>query len=102
MENLELLIKELVKQPNETGWLEFKENYKDSQMIGEDICALANAAALAGRDKAYFIWGVEDGTHKLKGTTFNWRTAKVGNEELENWLRHNLSSNANFEFDSVD
>ena len=48
MENLELLIKELVKQPNETGWLEFKENYKDSQMIGEDICALANAAALAG------------------------------------------------------
>lgn len=101
MENLELLIKELVKQPNETGWLEFKENYKDSQMIGEDICALANAAALAGRDKAYFIWGVEDGTHKLKGTTFNWRTAKVGNEELENWLRHNLSSNANFEFDSV-
>ena len=63
MENLELLIKELVKQPNETGWLEFKENYKDSQMIGEDICALANAAALAGRDTAYFIWGVEDGTH---------------------------------------
>ena len=48
MENLELLIKELVKQPNETGWLEFKENYKDSQMIGEDICTLANAAALAG------------------------------------------------------
>ena len=48
MENLELLIKELVKQPNETGWLEFKENYKDSQMIGEDICALANAAALVG------------------------------------------------------
>ena len=48
MENLELLIKELVKQPKETAWLEFKENYKDSQMIGEDICALANAAALAG------------------------------------------------------
>jgi len=44
---------------------------------------------------------LEDGTHELKGTSFNWRTAKVGNEELENWLRHNLSANANFEFDSV-
>lgn len=44
---------------------------------------------------------MEDGTHELKGTSFNWRTAKVGNEELENWLRHNLSANANFEFDSV-
>ena len=26
MENLELLIKELVKQPKETAWLEFKLN----------------------------------------------------------------------------
>ena len=101
MENLELLIKELVKQPKETAWLEFKLNNDEHHMIGQDICALANAAALAGRDKAYFIWGVEDGTHELKGTSFNWRTAKVGNEELENWLRHNLSANANFEFDSV-
>lgn len=101
MENLELLIKELVKQPKETAWLEFKLNNDEHHMIGQDICALANAAALAGRDKAYFIWGVEDGTHELKGTSFNWETAKVGNEELENWLRHSLSANANFEFDSV-
>ena len=33
MENLELLIKELVKQPNETGWLEFKENYKKHMLL---------------------------------------------------------------------
>ena len=101
MENLDLLIKELVKQPKETSWLEFKLNNDEPGMIGEDICALANSAALAGRDKAYFIWGVENETHDLKGTSFNWRTAKVGNEELENWLHHNLSANANFEFDST-
>lgn len=101
MENLDLLIRELVKQPKETSWLEFKLNNDEPGMIGEDICALANSAALAGRDKAYFIWGVENETHDLKGTSFNWRTAKVGNEELENWLHHNLSANANFEFDST-
>lgn len=101
MKNLELLIKELVKQSKETTWLEFKTSNDEPVMIGQDICALANAAALAGRDKAYLVWGVEDKTHELKGTSFNWRTAKVGNEELENWLRHNLSANANFEFDSV-
>ena len=48
MENLELLIKELVKQPKETAWLEFKLNNVEHHMIGQDICALANAAALAG------------------------------------------------------
>ena len=101
MENLDLLIKELVKQPKENAWLEFKLNNDEHNMIGQDICALANVAALIGRDKAYLVWGVEDETHELKGTSFNWRTAKVGNEELENWLRHNLSANANFEFDSV-
>ena len=101
MEKLELLIKELVKQPKETQWLEFKLNNDDPDMVGKDICALANAAALVGRDKAYFIWGVDNETHELKGTSFNWRTTKVGNEEFENWMRHSLSANANFEFDSV-
>ena len=101
MENLELLIKELVRQPKETTWLEFKVNNDDPIMIGKTICALANAATYAGRDKAYFIWGIDDETHELKGTSFNWHNAKKGNEELENWLRHELSSNANFEFGSV-
>ena len=101
MEKLELLIKELAKQPQETTWLEFKLNNDKPDMVGEDICALANAAALADRDKAYFIWGVDNVTHELKGTSFNWRTAKIGNEEFESWLRHSLSPNANFEFDSV-
>ena len=101
MKNLELLIKELAKQPTETSWLEFKLSNDEHHMIGQDICALANAAALVGRDRAYLIWGVEDKTHELRGTSFNWRKAKVGNEELENWLRHKLSPNANFEFDSV-
>ena len=101
MKNLELLIKELVKQPKETTWLEFKISDDEPVMIGQDICALANAATLIGRDKAYFVWGVEDDTHKLMGTSFNWRKSKIGNEELENWLRHSLSPNADFEFDSV-
>ena len=44
MENLELLILELVKQPKETTWFEFKLNNENPNIIGQDICALANAA----------------------------------------------------------
>lgn len=101
MENLDLLIRELIQLPTETSWLEFKHNNADPEMIGRDICALANAAAYQDRDVAYLIWGVEDKTHELLGTSFRWRRARKGNEELENWLRHSLSSNANFEYDSV-
>jgi len=40
------LIKELIKQPQETEWIEFKHNNYEPQMIGEYISALSNSAAL--------------------------------------------------------
>ena len=46
MENFTRLIKELCKLPNETQWVEFKHNNYDPAMIGRDISALANSAAL--------------------------------------------------------
>ena len=57
------LIYSLVGYPCETEWLEFKEDNKDPLRIGEDISALANAAAFHGREFAYKIWGVKDTTH---------------------------------------
>ena len=59
-------------------------------MIGADICALANGAALEEKDRAYFLWGISDDTHALVGTTYDLLTLKKGNEELENWLRRSL------------
>ena len=65
--NVFRLTAELVKLPQETSWLEFKHNNCDPIMIGTDICALANAAALAERDRAYMIWGVNNETHEIVG-----------------------------------
>ena len=64
MENLDILVKELCKQPNESGWVEFKHNNCLPEMIGKDISALANSAVLADRNNAYMIWGVDDSTIK--------------------------------------
>ena len=71
-------------------------------MIGEDISALANAAAYIGRSCAYMIWGVHDISHEVCGTSESLQTLRAGNEELENWLRHNLSGNADFDFERVE
>ncbi len=94
--NLDLLVKELCKQPRETGWLEFKRNYSDPKMIGEDISALANSAVIFGRECAYMLWGIEDDTHEIVGTDICLAEKKVGNQELESWLRCKLSPNADF------
>lgn len=101
MENLEILIDELVKYPNETPWLEFKHNNYDPETIGEDISALANDATLEEKSSAYFLWGVDDETHELVGTEHDLQNIKKGNEELENWLRGNLSRNVDFEYQKV-
>ena len=70
-------------------------------MIGQDISALANGATLDEKNCAYFLWGVEDGSHKLVGTDYNLQNLKKGNEELECWLRRSLSKNADFEYHTV-
>lgn len=98
VEYLISLVRELCKLPQETEWVEFKQNNADPRKIGEYISALANSAALCGKPNAYLIWGIEDRTHSITGTTFSPKKAKIGNEELENWLLHSLSPRINFRF----
>ena len=87
---LHALVRELTALPMETEWVEFKLNKAVPDDIGEYISALANSSALHGKPFAYILWGVEDGTRQLLGTSFRPRETKVGNEALENWLAYNL------------
>ncbi len=97
------LIYSLVKYPSETEWIEFKDSNNEAERIGKDIAALANAAAYHGRDYAYKVWGVEDETRHILGTSFDYLKAKAkGNQSLSIWLRSMLSRNANYEFDQFD
>lgn len=98
LENLNKLVHELLFLPHETEWLEFKHDNYDPQMIGKDISALANGAALMDKDTAYFIWGIDDKTREIVGTNYDLHNLKKGNQELENWLRYLLSAHADFEY----
>lgn len=90
------LLLSLTRLPKETEWVEFKVDDVAPEQIGEYLSALANSAALHQKDAAYLVWGVEDGTHKIVGTRFKPRDAKIGNEELENWLTRLLSPRIDF------
>lgn len=92
------ILTELRKLPRETEWAEFKHNNAEPDEIGEYLSALANAAALTGKVHAWMLWGVNNDSYEIVGTTFNPVSAKVGNEELENWLLRHLSPKINFRF----
>ena len=102
LENLKELVQTLCAHSSETQWLEFKQNNDNPEMIGQDISALANSATLHEKSCAYMVWGVEDDTHNIVGTTFDPTTAKRNGQEIENWLRGHLSPNAHFEFHGVE
>lgn len=85
-EQVKKTLAELRKLPKETEWVEFKESNFQPQTIGEYISALSNSACLHKKKKAYLVFGIQDKTHAVVGTTFKPRQEKIGNEELENWL----------------
>ena len=96
------LVAELQKLPEETEWIEFKQNNFNPQEIGEYLSALSNSAALHGKIHAYVLWGVANQTHEIVGTTFRPSTEKKGNEDLESWLLHLLNPRIDFRFQAIE
>lgn len=91
-------VRELLRAPQETDWLEFKVNYDAPEDIGEYISALSNGAALAGRNHGYLLWGIDDVSHDVVGTRFSPTRAKKGAEPLQNWLHRLLTPSVDFAF----
>lgn len=53
-------------------------------------------------NEAYLIFGIENKTHKVKGSTFESRKTKgKGNEDIEPWLHRNLRPSIDFKIQEV-
>jgi len=100
-EALSEVLRELTALPDETEWVEFKCSYVDFEEIGEYLSAIANSSALHHRERGYIVWGVDDATHRVVGTTFRPRQTKKGNEELENWLSRLLHPGLDFRIHEI-
>src|SRR6185436_2221294 len=95
------VVRELCKLAAETEWVELKRNNDNRREIGEYLSALSNAAALADKAFAYLVWGVDDCTHAIVGTSVTPMSDKIGNEVLESWLLRQLSPKLSFRFHEV-
>ena len=101
-ENMIDLLKELASLPQECEWVEFKRNNAQTQEIGEYLSALSNSACYHKKEYAYLVFGIEDETHRLTGTTFFPHQTKIGNQELENWLATQLNPRIDFNIFEFD
>ena len=97
-----VLVDELRGLSAETPWLEFKGNNTDPDVIGKRCSALSNAARIDGRDCAYMLWGIEDGSHAVIGTSFNPDTQKAHGQVLQLWLANSLQPSIAFSFRVVN
>ncbi len=84
------LVHKLRSKDKEPTWVEFKCNNKNPEMIGEYISAISNVAALEKRHCGYLIWGIDDTTHEVVGTSFDFDAFKIGNEDIVLWLTRQL------------
>lgn len=80
------LLKRLLNEPQESPWLEFKHNNGDPDAIGECVSASANGAMLAGKERAFIVFGIENRTKKRLGTSVRLIDIRKGGENLDNWL----------------
>ena len=85
------IMERLLKLSKECEWAEFKMNFKSEDEIGKYLSALSNGASLQNEKFGYLVFGINDATLQVEGTTFNPLLKKIGNEELENWLLQRLS-----------
>ncbi len=92
------LVIHLCNQPTEESWYEFKVNKFDPVDVGEYVSAIANSAMLAEQRYGYMIFGVEDTTHDIVGTSVRLKSAKFGGELFSNYLNRLLYPNIYVEF----
>lgn len=100
MNDLVQIIKELISYTSEEEWFEFKENWYDVNGIGEYISSLSNTAAMLGKEYAYLIWGVNNDTHEIVGTKFDYHQ-DVKKEPLEHYLARQITPDVAFSFHEV-
>lgn len=96
------LVNDLRALPAETPWLEFKKDNTDPDTIGVRCSALSNAARFEGKEIAYMLWGIEDGTHRVVGTAFAPDSMKVGQQVFQLWLAQRLQPSIAFSFRVVE
>lgn len=93
-------VKRLVSMQYENEYIEFKLDWMEREELGKYISAISNAAAVHKVDFGYMLWGIDNETHEILGTSFN-PDIDIKDEPLKHYLARNLKPSISFEFQEV-
>lgn len=96
------LLDHILSTGREHESVEFKLNLSDPATIGKFISSLANSAALTEVASAFLIWGIEDDTRSITGTTFDPYSTRIGNQSLIPWLHSQIEPQVAIQFRQVE
>jgi len=94
------LINTLLRHDGEREWFEFKKGNFDPEEFGQYVSALANSAMLLDKRHAFLIFGIDDKTLEVVGTSVNLQKEKKGGMNFEMWLNQMLTPKINVTFES--
>lgn len=95
------ILENLLTLNDEYEWFDFKENWFSKDEIGEYISAISNGAAFCGKEYGYIIWGVNDKTKEIVGTTVNF-DRDIDGEPYKHYLARKLQPSIAFETVNFD
>ena len=95
------ILENLLTFKDEYEWFDFKENWFSKDEIGEYISAISNGAAFCGKEYGYIIWGVNDKTKEIVGTTVNF-DRDIDGEPYKHYLARKLQPSIAFETVNFD
>lgn len=99
MDNIRSFVTRLIAYTSEEDWFEFKDSWYDATGIGEYISSMSNAAAMCGKENAYIIWGIDNDTHELTNTSFNYSLFGIA-YSLKSGYNYNSKFKINRELDN--
>lgn len=97
-QSLEQILREAIRNDSELPWIELKANVHNYEEIGEYISALSNTAALFNQTKALMIWGIDDSTHQIVGTTFRPFKDTIKGQNISLYFATQLNPHVQFYF----
>ena len=91
------ILSELQQLPKETEWLEFKEakNSFDFNKLGKYFSALSNEARLKDKDAGWLVFGVQDKSRKIVGTSY--RRSKADLDKLKHEVANKTTNRITFD-----
>lgn len=101
-EQLKNILDFILSHPAEKEWFELKKDNFDPITLAKNISGIMNSLIRYDIARGYIVWGIDDVSHEVVGTSFIPDLKKYKNEELLFWLTKNITPHPDLSFRTLE